>query len=204
VAVVTPLTRRATAEYRRATPVIVERGRAWYREANAIALNHVVEYGVTLEQASGILAAFSPRMAWGQNVMMAERLLSRNGTLDGGCLKRSIEQASRIYFGEDPLRVMQGPKTRAFYQAVLTAGQSETAVIDVHAWSMLIGRRAEKAPNLTQYRAADTCIRRAADIVGEGTHELQAVTWLAWRARFWSPGVNDHHGAQTLEGADQW
>jgi hypothetical protein len=201
----TPLTRRATAEYRRAAPTHIERGRAWYRDANAIALNHVVEYGVSIEQASGILAALSPRMGWGSNVMFAERMLASKGTLDQGCLGRSLAQARRIYAGEDPLAVMKGPKTRAFYDAILTGGEGDgPAVIDVHAWSMLTGSRDVPPPTNKQYREAAVLMARGAKIVGESVHDFQAITWLTWRQRWWRPGVNDYNGQTMLEGADQW
>lgn len=199
-----PLTRRATAEYRRATCEQVEAGRQWYPDANAIALDMMVQYGVTLEQSSSIIAALSPRMSWGSNVMFAERLLASGGTLDRGCLGRSIRQATRIYQGEHPLAVLGGLKTRAFYEAILTSGQSDTAVIDVHAWAMLIGERGTRPPNRGDYRAADVCMRRAARIVGENLHDFQAITWLTWRSRFWRPGTNDHRPQLPLEGSESW
>lgn len=200
-----PLTRRATAEYRRATEMQIEQGRNWYREANAIAVAHVVEYGVTIEQASGIIAALSPRMSWGSNVMFAERMLASGGTLDHGCLGRSLDQARRIYHGASPLEVMNGPKTRAFYDAVLTAGQGAgPAVIDVHAWAMLTGVRGGNPPTNRQYRVAAELMQRGADIVGESVHDFQAITWITWRHRWWRPGVNDHMPQTMLEGADQW
>lgn len=196
-----PLTRRATAEYRSATPEQVTRGRAWYREANAIALSHVSEYGVTIEQASGIISALSPRMPWGFNVMLAERMLASGGTLDHGCLGRSLDQARRIYRGEHPLEVMRGQKTRAFYDAILTAGQgSGPAVIDVHAWSMLTGKRGGPPPTIKQYRTAAEIMRRGADIVGENVHDFQAITWVTWRNRFWQPGAFDLSPSQHTGG----
>lgn len=200
-----PLTRRATAEYRRATPTHIERGRAWYRDAHAIALAHVVEYGVALETAAGVLAALSPRMGWGSNVMFAERMMASGGTLDHGCLTRSLDQARRIFHGEAPLDVMSGPKTRAFYDAILTGGEGDgPAVIDVHAWAMLTGERGAPPPTNRQYREAAQMMARGAKIVGESVHDFQAITWLTWRHRFWKPGTNDHHGQTMLDGADQW
>jgi hypothetical protein len=200
-----PLTRRATTEYRRATPTRIADGRAWYRDAHAIALAHVVQYGVALETAAGVLAALSPRMSWGSNVMFAERMMASRGTLDHGCLTRSLDQARRIYAGDHPLKVMRGPKTRAFYDAILTAGQGDgPAVIDVHAWAMLTGERGATPPTNRQYREAADLMARGARIVGESVHDFQAITWLTWRDRFRRPGVNDYHGATMLEGAEQW
>jgi hypothetical protein len=199
-----PLTRRATAEYRTASAGQVEAGHAWYPKANEIARDMAAEHMVTVEVASGILAALSPRLGWGKNVMMAERMLSSGGTLDHGILGRSLAHGRAIYDGAHPLKVMRGPKTVAFYHAILTAGESLDAVIDVHAWAMLVGERGTPPPTVRQYREAAGCMTRAAKILGVGVHDVQATTWLTWRARRYKPGTFDHNPNPTLEGLDQW
>lgn len=186
-----PLTRRATAEYRRATEAQREAGAAWYQEAHAVAAHQAEEYGLAVEKTSGIIAALSPRLGWGPNVMLAERMLASEGRLMHGGLGRSLEQARHIHAGADPLVVLGGPKTRAFYTAILTAGQEGAAVIDRHAWDMLTGERGAPSPTIKQYRTAAECMKRAAKIVGVGVHELQAATWVTWRSRFWSDGAFD-------------
>lgn len=185
----TPLTRRATAEYRRATQAQREAGARWYIEAHEIARDQSDEHGVTIEVASGVIAATSPRLGWGPNVMIAERMLASRGTLDHGGLGRSLQQARHIYAGADPRVVLGGPKTRAFYVAILTAGETGRAVIDRHAWDMLTGERGATSPTAKQYATAAEMMARAAKIVGVGVHELQATTWVSWRSRFWSDGA---------------
>ena len=197
----TPLTRRATAEFRRATSSQIETGRRWYIEAHEIARDQATEHGVTIEVASGVLAAMSPRLGWGHNVVIAERMLASRGTLDHGALSRSLQQARHIYHGTEPLLVLGGPKTRAFYSAILTAGESSDAVIDRHAWDMLTGVRQAPAPTAKQYRAAAECMSRAARILGETVHATQATAWLAWRSRFWSETAFAYTPQPTLEGA---
>lgn len=113
-----PLTRRATAEYRRATPEQIEDGAAWYPTAHQIARDQAQEYEVTIEVAAGVIAALSPNMGWGQNVMLAERMLANNGMLNRGGLPRSLAQARIIHSGTPALDVLGGPKTRAFYEAI--------------------------------------------------------------------------------------
>lgn len=199
-----PLTRRATAEYRTASPRQVEAGHQWYPAAHEIARNMADEHLVTIEVAAGILAALSPRLGWGKNVMMAERMLSSLGTLDHGILGRSLAHGRAIYDGAHPLEVMKGPKTVAFYNAILTAGESPDAVIDVHAWAMLVGERGTPPPTNKQYREAADRMAKAAKILGVSVHEVQATTWLTWRARFWTPGTFDHTPQPMLEGANSW
>ena len=183
---------------------MIERGHAWYVEAHTIARDMATEHLVPIEVSAGILAALSRRMPWARNVLLTERMLSSLGTLDHGCLSRSLEQARAIYGGADPDRVLRGLKTNAFHHAIVTAGESQIAVIDTHAWSMLTGVRTAPPPNRGQYRLAADMMTRGSRRVGVGLHEFQATTWLAWRSRFWRPGTNDHHPQLTLEGAEQW
>lgn len=182
----TPLTRRATAAYRSASDDQLERGRVWYPEAHEIARSQAVEYGTTIEVTSGIIAALSPRLGWGPNVVLAERMLASHGTLDHGALGGNLAKARAIHAGTTPLDVLGGPKTRAFYQSILTAGESADAVIDRHAWDMLVGERGATPPTLRQYREAADRMTRAASIVGVPVSVMQATTWLAWKDRFWS------------------
>lgn len=200
----TPLTRRATMEFRRATASQTETGRRWYVEAHGIARDQAEEHGVTIEVASGVLAAMSPRLGWGPNVMIAERMLASRGTLDRGALGRSLQQARHIYHGTEPLLVLGGPKTRAFYSAILTAGESTDPVIDRHAWDMLTGERQAPPPTAKQYVTAAERMSRAASILDETVHVVQAVTWLAWRSRFWSKSAFSYTPQPTLEGARKW
>ena len=197
----TPLTRRATAEFRRATSSQVETGRRWYIEAHEIARDQAEEHGVTIEVASGVLAAMSPRLGWGPNCVIAERMLASRGTLDHGALGRSLQQARHIYHGAEPMVVLGGPKTRAFYSAILSAGTEGGAVVDRHAWDMLTGIRGATPPTIKQYRDAAEKMERAATILGETVHSVQAVTWLAWRSRFWSKEAFAYTPQPTLEGA---
>lgn len=191
-ATLTPLTRRVTVEYRTATPQQIEEGHAWYPTAHQIARDQAEEHLVPIEVTAGILAALSPRLGWGKNVMYAERMLSSLGTLDHGLLGRSLAHGRAIFDGAKPLDVLNGPKTRAFYQAILTAGQSPDPVIDVHAWAMLLGERGTPPPTNAQYRAAAKCMTAASRVLGVNVHDIQATTWLTWRARFYQRGRFDH------------
>ena len=182
-----PLTRRATACYRSATPRQLAAGERWYPDAHELAHRQAHDHHVTIEVASGVLAALSPRNGWGPNVMLAERMLASGGTLDRGTLGRSLEQARAIVAGTHPLEVLNGPKTRAFYEAILSAGESSAAVIDRHAWDMLVGQRGSSGLTPRQYREASDRMTRAARICEVSTSHMQAVTWVTWRELWWSP-----------------
>lgn len=177
---------------------------AWYPSAHLVARDQANEYGLTIETTSGILAALSPRLGWGPNVMLAERLLATGGTLDRGGLGRSLRQARAIHGGGAPLDVLGGPKTRAFYSAILTAGESPDPVIDRHAWDMLVGKRLASPPTAKQYRMGAEMLSRAARILEVPVSQVQAVTWLAWRSRWWSDVAFAHNPEPMLEGARRW
>lgn len=201
----TPLTRRATTTYRKATPTQIEAGHRWYEEAHLVAASQVGTYGVTIEVAAGVLSALSPRLGWGPNVMLAERMLATEGTLNRGGLGRSLAQARAIYAGADPDEVLRGLKTNAFYHAIITGGETGTPVIDRHAWDMLVGKRGATPPTNRQYRLAAATMTRAAEILGQPVHAVQATTWLAHRRKFWNEGAFDLTARKPmLEGAATW
>lgn len=52
------------------------RAKLWYDGANRIANDWTKTYGVTLRQASGVLAVLSPQMDWFKNVSLAERVIN--------------------------------------------------------------------------------------------------------------------------------
>jgi len=51
-----------------------ERAKLWYDGANRIATDWTSKYGVSLRQASGVLAVLSPQMDWFKNVSLGERV----------------------------------------------------------------------------------------------------------------------------------
>lgn len=187
-----PLARRATMAYRGATDEQRRTGHRWYLEAHAVASGLAEDHDVTIEVAAGVLAATSPRLGWGPNVSITEKMLASKGKLHRGALGRSLLQARQIYDGHPPDYVLRGPKTNAFFHAIVTAGLEDTMpVIDRHAWDMLVGKRGAESPTPRQYMLAATAMRRAADILSIGVHETQATVWVVQRNKFWNPGAFD-------------
>jgi hypothetical protein len=54
---------------------IRERTKLWYDGANHIAQGFSAKYGISQDEASGVLAVLSPQKDWFQNVSLAERVL---------------------------------------------------------------------------------------------------------------------------------
>ena len=170
--------------WRAATECERAEGMRWYEDAHNVA-SDFARGRVSIETACGVIAALSPRMRWGRNVMLAERCI-REGMLIGGCLGASIRSANRIMNGEDALTVLSGSKVRAFYATVLDPSISDAVVIDAHALSIAVGRALTNAEQKIMKRAGvydmiSGLYREAAEILGVLPSQVQAVTWVAWR-----------------------
>lgn len=190
-------TRNITAVFRGADDRHVNTGLAWYATAHTVAQRVALATGHSTEIAVGVIAATSPRMGWGPNVRLAHRILS-TGDTSQGYLKNGLASARRILDGADPLEVLRSRKVSNFYRAIISRG-ADGIVIDRHALDIAHNQRVEgdrPSPTERQYDAIAEYYRRAADALARdgwaiSPAQVQAVTWLAWRNRFWSDGAFD-------------
>lgn len=190
-------TRNITRVFRTATPAEIEAGADWYRDAHEIASAMSIAYGVSVETATGVLAALSPLNSWGNNVNLAHRFLAAGG-LHEGYLRANLAKAREILKGGDPLKVLGGLKVTNFYLSILTQGV-EGMCIDRHAYSVAMGERVVDVPSITgkRYRDIAERYRRAAVILSReygmelSPAQVQSVTWTQWRRKFWSEGAFD-------------
>jgi hypothetical protein len=166
----------------------------WYGHAFRFADSVAESLNIQAFTAVGFIAALSPRNSWeGQKKHTKVQLqaalqglpIPHEGT---GDMKR---KASAIAAGADPLDILRGPKTRAFYIAIMLGcadnshwanlmSRDEDVVVDVHAWAVATGKL-NTAPNVTGYRAASRAYHAVADAAGMNVHAVQAVTWAHWR-----------------------
>jgi hypothetical protein len=192
-----------------ATPEQLAAGSDWYSEAYATAERFAAAYGVTLEVAAGVIAATSPNNSWVSNVGVAERILFHRSAAYTyrGYLGTGLAKARRILDGEDPETVLASAtyyKVLNFYRGIITRGRDGVCV-DRHAYDVATGTRhtdeKHRASEVTplrpkvsgkRYVEAAQAYESAAAILSEreGRHisgcEVQAVTWVVWRRRFWS------------------
>jgi len=171
------------AVYGEATDEDLAAGREWYNVAHtyAVGLSHQY-YGVTVEQAAGVIAALSPRLPWDRNMAYAERLI-RTG--DTPVLNGNKDKARRILRGEAPLDVLGGRKVRAFYATILDRYTQEV-VIDRHAFDVAYGEVTDEhtrkmLDRVGMYDRFSDAYRRAAYLSGVSVSVLQATTWVTWR-----------------------
>ncbi len=170
------MTRELCDIYTATTDDIIREGRAWYPRTLALATAMASETGHTPRVAAGVLASLSPRNYWAINVAIAWDML-RGGPGKG--LPRSLANVRAIITGTEPLDVLTGPKTRAFFGAIM--GEGHTATVD--AWATLAataGAYGAVAP--CRYEDVAAAYRNAAEVAGEGVHAYQAIVWVAVNA----------------------
>lgn len=168
----------------------VSAGVEWYAEAYGIACEYAERFGISADQAAGIIAALSPMNSWEKNVKDAERFLTSGVRVHTDANMRKCE---RILAGEDVHTVLNADKTQNFWLGIVSQG-AQGVCIDRHAIDIALGVRHTEAsrPTLGKrlYRAAAEAYRVAADMLNaEGANitpaEVQSVTW-AEHVRRWS------------------
>lgn len=152
-------------------------GMAWYDDANRLALELSPN---DVWRGAGVIAAFSPRVKWEQNIVLARRAF-KDG-IASGHTTAMCAIANRILNGEHPLDVMKGEKTRAFTAAIADPANSTIATIDRHAYNIATGENVSE-PKIGKrlYRELAAAYSTAADYVGIGTAQIQAITWVKYR-----------------------
>lgn len=199
----TPATRNVTSVFRSATPEQIAAAMDWYADAHRIAQVLADRYDVTLATAAGVIAALSPLNSWGHNVNLAARFLATPGGLKAGYLSANLAKARRILAGERPEDVLTSDKVGAFYEGIVRAGNTDRVCVDRHAWAVAVNHRyADGAvPTLKgkRYESAQDAYRKAARILSREygirltAAQVQSVTWIVWRARYWAAGAFDSH-----------
>jgi hypothetical protein len=165
-------------------------GRLWYPHANEIARD--IAKG-NIQIGAGVISALSPNKSWDENVKLATRVLKTHN-FSSGTYGANLRKAKRISLGENPLLVLGGQKTIAFYVSILTSGEDTHYVtIDRHAISICLGRIAtdkerEELRNTPKGRRIYQEYAEAYRVANKEVpsdylmpSELQAITWLTWR-----------------------
>ncbi len=164
-------------------------GARWYDEAREIARTFAKRYGFTVAQTSGVIAALSPMLGWGENVRRAEECLSAfaRGETWGRCLPAGRASIARIMNGENPADVLTSQKVGAFYEGIFNP-RTERLTVDGHAKNIadhglrrvgITSGKAHMTPGQYAYYCA--CYTLAARIAGVTPLAMQATTWVTYR-----------------------
>jgi rubrerythrin len=178
-----------------------EQGRRWYSDAHHVA---TAIAGGDSARGAGLLAAYSPRTPWPQNMWNASKAHREDRAFGGpgeGAMGVHRKLAEPIIAGAHHSEAFSGsaPKISAFAHLIEHGGDTDDdvehgtqkVVVDRHALSAAAGRRMsdedlDKAP-LGKHRyyehVADSYRQAAADlthVLGNvvSPHQVQAVVWL--------------------------
>lgn len=173
-----PFTRRILSVYRAATDDDIREGMSWYDDARSFAES----LDTDVSRAAGVIAAVSPMLSWPRNKTVARAIY--NGQREGLCLSRNVAAAARIIDGEHPLDVLNGPKVRAFYMAIM--GEGESVTLDRHAIDIAVGRTLSDSERSMYAGARNRRVIHAAYVnaahrAGISPAAMQAITWVTWR-----------------------
>jgi len=147
----------------------------WYRDAERYCKYLADNYQVTLEQACGVMSAFSPRVHWSRNKTLAELYLQGEATPGLGQSRRNADAV--MVQGFDALR---GAKTHAFARNMY--GDTDAVTIDVHMMRAA-GFDDRDAPTIVQYRELSVAVRRLARKHRMQPRDMQALVWIMQRGR---------------------
>ena len=180
--------------YRKATDTDIEQGLHWYSRAEHKAETIAKHFGLPKSTVAGVLAALSPNNRWERNKVDAFNMCSafHKGlpldTFKVSCYNAMKEKAwsilvDRLEEDEDILSRLNGQKIRSFYSNIM--GLNEVTV-DGHALNIARGQRVGLTSDKTNigkklYRELQAAYIRAAEIAGTKPHEMQAITWTAWK-----------------------
>ena len=183
--------------YARATDGDIDFGLHWYQHAQdaAKAIAGRCTTATTVE-VIGVIAALSPGLSWGLNVLQAEQLIKAHESGDelplvGSYGRKNIDKAIRILNHEWPLDVLGGNKVRAFFYNILFPIGDAHVTIDRHAKAIVIN-----APATRKGWASDNVLSTVkkseydyiawhytviAKRLGLIPSQLQAIVWVAWK-----------------------
>jgi hypothetical protein len=172
----------------------------WYQQAYDLARIMAEKHKVTTEQACGVIAAMSPGLNWGLNLIQADELIQawvkglRGNDLPrlGTYGRRNIVKATRILSGELPTVVLESKygKVRSFYQNILDPMNVEHVTIDRHAKCLALnvtsdhrGASTDKIGEVTpaEYPYYVRHYVTLANRIGLIPNQLQATCWVTWR-----------------------
>jgi hypothetical protein len=180
--------------YKQATTIEIKDGKNWYTEANQYCRELAQRFNITIQQAAGIIAVFSPQAGWVENKRYTVTYLL-NPALQLRSLPQQIKANKIITLKSetDIYNVLSTQdkafKTKAFFVNMLNPDIVTGVTIDRHAIAICLQHPANvyalgvEYSQLTkqQYNFFEQCYMNAAKILGVLPHELQAITWVTYR-----------------------
>ena len=167
----------------------------WYQEANEWAVE-VSEFlfkfsgrRISVKQVLGVVSALSPMQEWNKNKEIAIDLIM---TGDCGYMERGKQKARDIlrlgghfrHFDTEIKSILNGEKTKTFYENMVYPTRSSGVTVDRHAISIAIGHIAddkEQSISKDVYTFIEKCYIMTAETLGLAPLHLQSITWQTWK-----------------------
>lgn len=167
----------------------------WYQEANEWAVE-VSEFlfkfsgrRISVQQVLGVVSALSPMQEWNKNKEIAIDLIM---TGDCGYMERGKQKARDIlrlgghfrHFDTEIKSILNGEKTKTFYENMVYPTRSSGVTVDRHAISIAIGHIAddkEQSISTGVYTFIENCYIMTAETLGLAPLHLQSITWQTWK-----------------------
>ena len=167
----------------------------WYQEANEWAVE-VSEFlfkfsgrRISVQQVLGVVSALSPMQEWNKNKEIAIDLIM---TGDTGYMERGKQKARDILnlpsvvicIDTEIKSILNGEKTKTFYENMVYPTRSSGVTVDRHAISIAIGHIAddkEQSISKDVYTFIEKCYIMTAETLGLAPLHLQSITWQTWK-----------------------
>jgi hypothetical protein len=180
--------------YGLSTPSEVREGLTWYRDANTYCRELASRFNITLQQAAGIIAVFSPQTQWTANKRYAVSFL-----INPKLLLRSrvqLVKAKKILTLTSETDIYNAQtvadaayKTKSFFLNILNPDIATDVTVDRHAIAVCLQHpdnvyaldASFAKPTKGQYDFFQQCYMKAAAQLDILPHQLQAITWLTYR-----------------------
>ena len=167
----------------------------WYQEANdwAVEVSRFLltfnGQSVSVQQVLGVVSALSPMQEWNKNKDIAIQLIM---TGDCGYMERGKQKARDIlrlgghfrHFDTEIKSILNGEKTKTFYENMVYPTRSSGVTVDRHAISIAIGHSADDKEQLISkdvYTFIEKCYIMTAETLGLAPLHLQSITWQTWK-----------------------
>jgi len=144
----------------------------WYNEAQKVAIELATRNSIPLDHAAGVIAAFSPRTRWTQNITNAVLFLEGH---DVPALGNNIKMANAVM--EKGIKALNGRKTNSFAKNI--AGDMNVVTIDV--WMIRAAGYNRLDANKGMYDLMENVIIELAESYSVSPAQLQALIWIVVR-----------------------
>lgn len=172
----------------------IKEGLNWYNEANTYCRELAGRFDISIQQAAGIIAAFSPQAGWTENKRYAVSfLIAPKNRLRSLVQDTKAKKIVKLKNESDIYNALSingtAWKTKSFYLNILNPDIATDVTIDRHAIAVCIQHPTtiaslpKKHGDLkeNQYYFFEHCYFKAAVKLNLLPHQLQAITWVVYR-----------------------